>query len=333
MAFPENSETRDAWLTAYLLGEASTEKQLAVEAWLRESKENQQHFDALEAAWLASGPLPQAPVNAEAAWEKVREKIQAPQPKEPEKTKVVRLRPAYWGIGIAATLALLIVGVLWWRDSQNTDWQEVKSLQATKNITLPDGSAVTLKPGASLRYLASFEGETMRKTELRGSAFFEVTKSKGQGFEVATTQGKVQVLGTKFLLESAENKPIRCTVTEGRVALIQEEKRLEIAAGEAAVFGEAAPEKIAPESLEADQFFWKDQSLNFRGQTLQKVVETLTRNYGTAIKIQDSAAQHCLVTAKFKGEEIEAVLQVIALSLQLEVEKQGNTFVLKGVCP
>jgi len=333
MAFPENPETRDAWLTAYLLGEASTEKQLAVEAWLRESKENQQHFDALEAAWLASGPLPKAPVNVEAAWEKVSEKIQPPQAKAPEKTKVVRLRPAYWGMGIAATLALLIVGVLWWKGSQNPEWQEVKSLQATKNIRLPDGSEVILKPGASLRYLASFEGETMRKTELRGSAFFEVVKSQGQGFEVATTQGKVQVLGTKFLVESAENKPIRCTVTEGRVALIQEEKRLEIAAGEAAVFGEATPEKIAPESLEADQFFWKDRSLNFEGKPLRKVVETLMRNYNANIQLQDAAAANCLVTAKFKGEDLETVLQVIALSLQLEVEKQGNTFVLKGVCP
>lgn len=330
MAFPENPETRDAWLTAYLLGEASTERQLTVEAWLQESKENQQHFDALEAAWLVSGSLPQAPVNAEAAWEKVSKKIHTPQPTE---TKVVRLRPAYWGMGIAATLALLIVGVLWWKDSQGTDWQEVKSLQATKNIRLPDGSEVILKPGASLRYLASFEGESMRKTELQGSAFFEVVKSQGQGFEVATTQGKVQVLGTKFLVESAENKSTRCTVTEGRVALIQEEKRLEIAAGEAAVFGEATPEKIAPESLEADQFFWKDRSLNFEGKPLQKVVETLMRNYNASIQLQDAAAANCLVTAKFKGEDLELVLQVIALSLQLEVEKQGNTFVLKGVCP
>lgn len=52
----------------------------------------------------------------------------------------------------------------------------------TYNVTLADGTEVTLNAGSRLKYPEEFVGD-LREVELSGEAYFNVTKS-GQPFEV-----------------------------------------------------------------------------------------------------------------------------------------------------
>lgn len=78
---------------------------------------------------------------------------------------------------------------------------------------LPDNSEVRLNAESKIKYYPrKWDGN--RSLSLEGEAFFEV--EKGQKFEVQTSQGIVQVLGTKF---NVKNRPgfFEVTCYEGSV--------------------------------------------------------------------------------------------------------------------
>jgi transmembrane sensor len=72
---------------------------------------------------------------------------------------------------------------------------------STLAITLPDGTGAVLYNGASISY-NSRNWDSKRELELEGEAYFKV--ANGKTFTVATPQGTVTVLGTKFKIKSAK---------------------------------------------------------------------------------------------------------------------------------
>jgi len=66
------------------------------------------------------------------------------------------------------------------------------------NITLTDGTTVTINSGSTLKYLSNYSNKSNRKVFLKGEAFFDVAKNKKAPFTVNTTDMRIKVLGTRF---------------------------------------------------------------------------------------------------------------------------------------
>ena len=120
---------------------------------------------------------------------------------EKQETPVKKINPATrWnrvaGISAAATIAALIV--LWFFTATTT-------ISADKTNTsvyrLPDDSRVVLYNGGTVTFHKYYRP---RSIKLSGIAYFEV--EKGTGFRVKTSQGSVEVLGTRFLVDDREEK-------------------------------------------------------------------------------------------------------------------------------
>ena len=69
------------------------------------------------------------------------------------------------------------------------------------NITLADGTNVWLNARTTIQYPITFN-EKERLVKLDGEAYFDVTKDKSKPFIVQTNNYNVEVLGTKFDVDS-----------------------------------------------------------------------------------------------------------------------------------
>ena len=100
---------------------------------------------------------------------------------------------------IAAILVLLIAGYLFVSNLETTVTTDIAE---KKSFELPDNSIVELNANSNLHYKKRNWNEN-RKLRLSGEAFFKV--NKGSTFEVETSQGTVQVLGTQFNVFSRDS--------------------------------------------------------------------------------------------------------------------------------
>jgi len=126
----------------------------------------------------------------EASYLKLKNKI------EFGKRQKVRKLYITWAASIAATV-ILFFGLFTVLNGGSITLQTAISEQIT--FTLPDGSEITLNANSNLRYRKK-DWNNNRTVYLNGEAFFRV--EKGSTFIVSTENGKVQVLGTQFNVNS-----------------------------------------------------------------------------------------------------------------------------------
>ena len=87
------------------------------------------------------------------------------------------------------------------------------------NITLADGTNVWLNARTTIQYPITFN-EKERLVKLDGEAYFDVTKDKNKPFIVQTNNYNVEVLGTKFDVDSySETEIFETTLMEGSVRI------------------------------------------------------------------------------------------------------------------
>lgn len=90
-------------------------------------------------------------------------------------------------------------------------------------IKLTDSSEVTLAPGAGLTYPRAFS-TAKREVELRGDAFFNITKDSRRPFFVYSGKLVTRVLGTSFWVkEGGEEHQMQVEVVCGKVSVFENE--------------------------------------------------------------------------------------------------------------
>lgn len=87
-------------------------------------------------------------------------------------------------------------------------------------VRLPDGSAVWLNSASSITYPLNLKSLPSRRIILRGEAYFEVSKDPKHPFLVQTAAQEIEVLGTKFNVNSyIDEAAVATTLLEGSVLL------------------------------------------------------------------------------------------------------------------
>ncbi len=86
-------------------------------------------------------------------------------------------------------------------------------------VTLADGTVAIMRGESTLRYPSAFD-DTLRKVDFSGQGYFDVTPDKHRRFEIATSEMKVEVLGTAFSLDARRKAEIiELALERGRVEL------------------------------------------------------------------------------------------------------------------
>ncbi len=317
-------------LSNFLAGEASEAEAAAVRAWLAGSEVNQRELDRLRRIWEAAATPPPRPVDVDAAWRRVRGRMQTTAPAE---TPVVPLISARrWTVWRVAASVAVLLGLGWlgyrlaFQPIPAVPPVEVASGNAPREVTLPDGSRVTLNRASRLRYTAEFGGET-RLVALTGEAFFDVKRNPGKPFVIDARGTEVRVLGTSFNVNAATPN-VTVTVATGTVRFSGKSEKnrrsgVILTKAETATFRAEADTILKGNRANPNALAYKTRVLLFEATPLSEVVEALNHTYGANLTL-DRALRTCPLTATFDNEPLDTILGVLADTYRLRIVRSAD---------
>ncbi|MCF1713715.1 FecR family protein [Flavihumibacter sp. RY-1] len=283
--------------------------------------------------------------------------------------KVVELLPGKksyqkrW-VWVAAAAIILLIGmvpVLTRLINKNSDGESISSVLnqnylAKKNtgqqpltLSLPDGSIVTLQPGAIIRYDQSF-GKSGRKTHLTGNASFDVTKNPLLPFYVYNRQVVTKVLGTSFDIISDPNQNnVSVIVKTGKVQVMEnasitmDSSKLAVVIvtpNQKAVYSEnsrrfetslvelplALKEHVAPGNFKEIAA----GSLQFEQSSIDQVLVKLAETFGIEVLVENENLNNCLFTGDLNNQDFFTSLKIICLTINASYEVIGTRVLVKG---
>lgn len=168
-------------------------------------------------------------------------------------------------------------------------------LKAVYNVTLSDGTKVTLNSVSRLSYPVSFTGDS-REVEITGEAYFEVAKDATKPFRVSILSasgqklGQVEVLGTEFnIMNYADEDKVKTTLVEGSVKMISGSQSLTLVPGKQALFAKDNPGTLRVQDADTElETAWRNGYFIFDGADIKTIARQLARWYDIEIEYQNN---------------------------------------------
>ena len=311
----------------YLTDEINSEEQSRLEAWLSHSPENQEYLDKMQNYWDLYGKLkPALEIDSGAAFDALQSRINNSKSGS----------SSNWGtfMKIAASVVLVLgLGYLFYTLNQGIDTTSYETADVSQEITLPDGSVVTLNANSSIEFPEGFEGN-IRSISLVGEAFFEVEKDASKPFIIDADETQVKVLGTSFNVQAYEESgAVEVSVKTGKVGFYkkgEEAKMLSLLPGDFATFNKQRSIISLEVQEDPNYLYWKDQELEFKDTPLNEVFSTIEEHFKIKFSIKNKDILNCTLTSSFDGASIEEILEVISLSLNLEFNENQKVYEVTG---
>ncbi|HEY8388632.1 MAG TPA: FecR domain-containing protein [Parasegetibacter sp.] len=210
-----------------------------------------------------------------------------------------------------------------------------------KSFLLPDGSQVILNGGSQLEIMAGFNDNT-REVQLKGEAYFDVTKNSKRPFIIHTSTMHVRVLGTAFNVKAYEDEAldetslirgeVEITLTReasGKTYLLKPLQKLVVNKELVARIihtqndlPDSDQEMVKLDSLRQSRLIdgltetaWTENRLVFENETLSDAARKIEKWYGVEVEFKNQSLQHLRYTGTFDKQNIEKVLEVIHLTI------------------
>ncbi len=180
---------------------------------------------------------------------------------------------------------------------------------ATAEVTLADGTEVTLNAGSRLIYPQSFKGKT-REVELQGEAYFKVYHNARLPFIVHAGSINTKVLGTEFNVRAYEQEDTHVTLLQGSVQVSSSSASKLIQPGEDAAFNGSS---LSINKVETDIFTaWKDGEFYFDNESLLDIAKEIGKWYNVSVIFQSPEKIHTrLFFAAPRNVAIEELVEVL----------------------
>lgn len=196
-------------------------------------------------------------------------------------------------------------------------------------LTLADGTHVWLNSESQLRYPTIFYG-TERRVFLEGEAYFEITEDKNRPFVVEMSKAKIEVLGTSFNARAyGDEDSISATLVEGSVVMIYNEQHTTLFPNERAVLDLTSGQI---ETQQIDVFLytaWRCGRFVFCGQTLEEIMNTLSRWYDIHVFFESEQVKHVTFTGNIpRYENFDKIIKMLEITQLAHFKIQGNTVVI-----
>jgi transmembrane sensor len=320
----------DTLLIKFLRGELSGEDSEAIRISIEADPAKREYLEQMERIWKLSGSIKDFQrIDTTKDWNSIHEKFGFSSPSaEPSRFNKSRSL-AFMIVRLAALVLLLFAsGFMIYYYTGNgaisrMEWTSFAAPDHTEEITLPDGSIVSLNAGSRLAYPVEFKGRK-RTVELNGEAFFEVARNENKAFIIhVTDMATVEVLGTSFNLRTDPGKKkVLLNVLSGKVSFFPKGKRRQAIVLSKDERAEYHNGKIHQQfSLDLNFLSWKTRTLVFENTPLPQVMEQLGRHYHKEIIIRDPRVDALALTGTYKNQELEEVLEEIGLVLDIEIKE------------
>lgn len=152
-------------------------------------------------------------------------------------------------------------------------------------LTLSDGSKVWLNAASRLRFPTAFSGGT-RRVEMEGEVYFEVAKQAGRPFIVETGGTSIEVLGTRFNVNTYDENTVRTTLAEGQVRISRKNESSLLTPGQEAVVREGTS-GIQVQRVNVDKALaWKNGLFHFENTNIRAIMREVSRWYDVEVVYQ-----------------------------------------------
>ena len=256
--------------------------------------------------------------------------------------------PRFWGSGfaVACSLVLAVITVLVMPISDSQLY--ITQIGEQKTIQLDDRSIVLLNTNSQLE--VEYSQEKRKLILLQGEAHFDVVKNPDRPFEVFAGKGLVRAVGTAFNVH-LRKADVEVIVTEGVVELDQAEPQ---AATAAPVNDKTPPAEVSTPNKSLQKFApglqvkagnrltydrdilaqvqlddsaeisralsWQQGILTFDGESLEQVVEEVSRYTELTIVIPERAARELKVGGLFKVGDTDALFEALKNAFGMRVK-------------
>jgi len=335
----------DKWdrLERLVTGRGTPEELAALARWVEETPELQALADGMRTAGQVPGE--DAPIwDQEAGWRQVSRRVRWFARPLGSTRRLHSRRLIRWAV--AATVLVAVGSTVYLIELRRTaDRERIAAAAPPREVLtrrgeratfkLVDGTKVILGPETRLTIPASYgRAGAGRELSLEGEGFFNVVPNQARLFKVHTWFGTATDLGTDFSVTTyAEARGMQVVVTSGRVAVQPHGAAADsvplvvLAQGDLVRLdsaGIATVTRVAPASYVA----WTEGSLVFDATPLRQVLPRLARWYDLDIRLADSTLGNRRLTYTFRDQSVTDVLDLIALSLNLRIRRDGSTVTL-----
>ena len=328
-------EEAGSWLVQLSSDEATSEDWSGFMSWLRSDPRHEAVYRDQERIWQ---DIPQLAELAEEFPLDRTGPVRLPGRANPGglRQRVGALPGYLWPVAAAASLAFLAMFVL--RPDSGVAPPE-KSVHATRTaqidtIELEDGSVVTL--GARSAMDIEFDGTLRRVVLTEGEAFFSVAKDRGRPFVVEAGDAIIRVVGTKFEVDRSTHE-VRIAVQEGVVEVSARDEPAKMSASgaearkhvltagqRAAISGVGEFRGVVELASAAPPALWRSGRLSYEDASLREIVADANRYYDGTIVIASENLAGLRITAAFKTDQIEQMVETLTRALPIEARRSRD---------
>ena len=317
----------DLLISKKINGEATVEETKKLNRWLDESERNIRIYEESQRIWEKSKHQLSTEEKA-ADLQKV--KLQISKHESRIQVKPNRLSIFYRAAAVIAIPLLLAIG--WYLATQFSTSSNLQLCEViapkgqVAECVLADGTKVWLNTGSTISYNPSLSGKN-RLVNLKGEAYFEVTKNPHRPFIVNTKKMQVKVLGTHFNVKAyPEDHSTETTLEEGCVELhlvdYPEQAPVILKPGEHATF-ELDKKNVNIETTDTYLLTaWRERKFVFKDATLKTIVEQLEKFYDVRIHLKNEEMGKIRFRGMFSYDQnifdaLEAIEQTTSLKYNM----------------
>lgn len=233
-------------------------------------------------------------------------------------------RSLRWKVASAAAVVAISFGYFMYEPVETI--KASTAVAERKNITLPDGSRITLNGNSTLVYHSDFSEN--RELTLTGEAFFKVHRDTAHPFVVHTKQAGVTVLGTSFNVNASDPAHTKVNVATGKVEVKNRSgQKAYLLPDDQAILSD---ENLVQSKVSAGiATAWMDDVILLDKTSLSEMAKMLKIRFGTDIVIADDLEKET-ISGKFRHENPDTILKAIALVKDLEItRKTKNSYTIR----
>ena len=246
----------------------------------------------------------------DASFSMVMEQAKAIEAEYISRTLKIRSRRLSMTVAAAAAAVLLVVtplaAYLYLRAGTEDRLTECSvPMGEIKEITLADGSKVTLNAGSTLSYPEEFGQK--RIVKLSGEATFNVTASKTHPFIVKTDDICVTAHGTVFNVCDYPSDLTACaTLCSGKIGVSRtrsDDKEILLAEDHVLTYEKSTGATVVTYMKGDEATSWKNGDLIIRSMKLEQVMKVIERKFDITVHLTTDKYVNATLTAKFINNE------------------------------
>jgi len=303
------------WLALMNSDSSTADETAGFQTWLRADPLHEDVYERVRNVWGELGTL---------------EDIAMPSYHAAPRQSRRRLIAAAAALCLASAAALVAVYLTSTGGTGSGNGEVATQTAEIRDVTLPDGSIVTV--GAQSAIEVHYGGSVRRVDLMAGEAFFSVTKDPSRPFIVSTANADIRVTGTQFDVRRS-SESLEVAVLQGRVEvrarqgesaglhrLLTSKQKIRI-----------IPNAALPEPRELGHDMpgaWRQGRLVYEDTRLSEVIADADRYYDGNIFIDSQGLGDLMVSAAFRADQIDKMMQTLAAVLPISVRKLSNGDIL-----